>query len=552
MQIERGYVKIGCRHVHYRRAGSGPAIILLHASPVSSAMFLDQIRVYAERFTAIALDTPGYGLSDPLEIEKPAIADYADALVETLDALGLDRTLLYGRHTGASIAVEAARRHPGRVVKVLCDGYPVFPPEARQHYLDDYLVPLEPRWDGSHLAFWWLRYRDQHVFWPWDIQTSAKRADADVPDLDFLHRGFTQIMVAGDGYRIGYAAAFLHDAVDALAELHVPCWLTARPGDSLFAGFDKLPDGHEKRILPRDTAEAAAVEREMFETVRDEASIPAFPALAELQDGDRMFLPAVGGSLHARLSGSLDGRRPLVLIAPQPGGLASIAAEMAEIGAHWPVLGIEAPAQSDSDTPDPGSVEVSADWIIAALDHFGCKPCMVAGVRGSAGIAVEIGLRSGLAVALLDPPLLDAATRETYQTHYPVDITPRQEGGHVLTAWMLLRDERIWTPWYDRRRAAALPHISGLEAAELHARAADLLKQPYTVQSLMGQVWRHPLADRAAALTTPCCIIRRPYDTFATHATAGKLPQVVATPGNTVGMILAGMARDLEHAGEHS
>ena len=167
-------------------------------------------------------------------------------------------------------------------MRVLCDGYPIFPPESRQRYIDEYLVRLTPGWDGSHLAFWWLRYRDQHVFWPWDIQTTATRADTDVPDLAFLNRGFNQIMIAGDGYRIGYAAAFMHDALDALAELTIPAWLTVRPGDSLFNTYAALPAGHDKRVLPRDTIEAAHVERDMFDTARAEAFHASASGLAVL------------------------------------------------------------------------------------------------------------------------------------------------------------------------------------------------------------------------------------------------------------------------------
>ena len=102
--MKRGYIRVGKRYVHYRRAGHGAPVVLLHASPVSSAMFLEQLEVYARHFDAIAIDTPGYGLSTPLDHPAPEVADFADAVVETLDALGIDRCILYGRHTGASIA----------------------------------------------------------------------------------------------------------------------------------------------------------------------------------------------------------------------------------------------------------------------------------------------------------------------------------------------------------------------------------------------------------------------------------------------------------------
>src|SRR5690606_14891693 len=54
------------RRIHYRRAGSGPPLVLLHASPSSSRVQIPLLRAWADDFTVIALDTPGFGLSDPL------------------------------------------------------------------------------------------------------------------------------------------------------------------------------------------------------------------------------------------------------------------------------------------------------------------------------------------------------------------------------------------------------------------------------------------------------------------------------------------------------
>ena len=106
--IEHRFVTSGERRVMVRRAGSGPPVVLLHESPRSSAAFIPMIEALAERFTVIAPDTPGYGGSDPLDLHRPQIADYADALKEVMDALGLERAALFGRHTGAAIAIEFA------------------------------------------------------------------------------------------------------------------------------------------------------------------------------------------------------------------------------------------------------------------------------------------------------------------------------------------------------------------------------------------------------------------------------------------------------------
>ena len=115
----------GDRQVHYRRAGSGPPVVLLHQSPYSSNEHLGLIEDLAAAYTVIAPDTPGNGLSEPLSIPAEAVtmSDYADGLADFLTEIGLERTALYGFHTGSVCALEFSRRHPERVIVAICNGY---------------------------------------------------------------------------------------------------------------------------------------------------------------------------------------------------------------------------------------------------------------------------------------------------------------------------------------------------------------------------------------------------------------------------------------------
>ena len=75
MTIKRHYAYAGERRVHYRRAGEGAPLVLLHASPGSSAGLVSLIEDLAEHYTVIAIDSPGYGEStmrfaDVLEIAR--------------------------------------------------------------------------------------------------------------------------------------------------------------------------------------------------------------------------------------------------------------------------------------------------------------------------------------------------------------------------------------------------------------------------------------------------------------------------------------------------
>ena len=165
MDIRRRCVYAGDRRVHYRRAGSGPPLVMLHASPGSTYALEPLIALLGETRTVIAVDSPGYGESAGLGLEEPETEDFAAALVETFDALGLDRVDLYGTHTGSKIAVEFTGTNPGRVRRLVLDGIGAYTPEEREDLLANYTIDLSPRWDGSHLVRAWAMRRDMHMFW---------------------------------------------------------------------------------------------------------------------------------------------------------------------------------------------------------------------------------------------------------------------------------------------------------------------------------------------------------------------------------------------------
>ena len=230
MKITKHFVTVGNRRVHYLRAGSGPALAMLHASPCSAKVMRPCCRFSASASPASRSTRPGSVCRTSCAMPKPRIEDFADALAETLAALGVEQVATYGRHTGASIAVEFAARHPQRCAMAFADGYAVFAKPYTDEQLERYLEPIVPAWDGAHLLRLWFRYRDQHVFWPWNVQTAETRSDADVPNLDFLHRGVVELLEAGDDYRVGYAAPFRHRGLEVLRDLKSAGLLRSPPG----------------------------------------------------------------------------------------------------------------------------------------------------------------------------------------------------------------------------------------------------------------------------------------------------------------------------------
>ena len=64
-QVRKGYADTLLGQIHYREAGSGLPVVFLHESPLSSLMFEPALPLLGQLVHAVAMDTPGYGSSDP-------------------------------------------------------------------------------------------------------------------------------------------------------------------------------------------------------------------------------------------------------------------------------------------------------------------------------------------------------------------------------------------------------------------------------------------------------------------------------------------------------
>jgi 3-oxoadipate enol-lactonase len=107
--------------VHYRQAGEGPVLLLLHSNGHSGRQFEPMMERLATRFRCIAWDQAGHGDSDPLAAHA-SIPDFAARAVAFLDALGLDRVICLGNSVGGAIAAELAGRHADRLSQVfICE-----------------------------------------------------------------------------------------------------------------------------------------------------------------------------------------------------------------------------------------------------------------------------------------------------------------------------------------------------------------------------------------------------------------------------------------------
>jgi pimeloyl-ACP methyl ester carboxylesterase len=133
----------------------GPPLLCLHATAYSSQSFRPLLTACGGKRHCIALDTPGYGASDP-----PAapidMGGYADAFIDAAARLANGAVDVIGYHTGAYIAAEACLRRPDMFRRLIMIGVPYFHGADRAywealltapHSLGDSLAQFGERWD---------------------------------------------------------------------------------------------------------------------------------------------------------------------------------------------------------------------------------------------------------------------------------------------------------------------------------------------------------------------------------------------------------------------
>ncbi len=236
----RGYATTSIGQVHYRHEGdSGPAIVLFHESPLSSAIFEPALPFLGRSMRAYAFDTPGYGQSDAPPA-PPSVPEYAAILLEAMADLGIDRFVMTGCHTGAGIGLELARQAgPERVTHVVLSGVPLFRPDEWEPWLAQRVLGAGVAATGASAKEVFapdieLTRDGAHMQWAWDRTAARGRKDwpPDSP-IELVHMAVMQLLLAGPRYNWGYRAVWAYDPIPAVTSLRCPVLLLNAADDPL-------------------------------------------------------------------------------------------------------------------------------------------------------------------------------------------------------------------------------------------------------------------------------------------------------------------------------
>ncbi|KAK4442092.1 Alpha/Beta hydrolase protein [Podospora aff. communis PSN243] len=226
-QWEHGRVALKDVSIHFRYAGSGPPLLLIHGNPQHSLTWRIIGPILAEKFTVIAPDNRGAGDSSlPPDGNYSAAANAAD-LKGVLDFLNITSTYVFSHDKGVGFAAALAAEHPSLVKRL---------------GLSEYILPG-------------FGYEDAAAPAPyWDLYANWQLAFFSVPDAaEFFIRGREKEMLLWYFFHSSYSGteAFSEELVNRYASV------ISKPGflRSMLGPFDVKAVAADAALFKRVAAE---------------------------------------------------------------------------------------------------------------------------------------------------------------------------------------------------------------------------------------------------------------------------------------------------------
>ncbi len=112
--------------LHYKEAGQGFPLILLHGNDEDLTYFRRQIPVFAQIARVLAVDTRGHGQT-PRGKAPFTLTQFAADLLAFMDEQGIEKADLLGFSDGGNIALLFALKYPQRVRSLIICGANLYP-----------------------------------------------------------------------------------------------------------------------------------------------------------------------------------------------------------------------------------------------------------------------------------------------------------------------------------------------------------------------------------------------------------------------------------------
>jgi pimeloyl-ACP methyl ester carboxylesterase len=220
--MRRGYAETASGQLHYATTGRGDPLVLLGAAWQSSRSLAPLAAQLAAGYRVIAVDPLGTGNSDPLP-PGAGMDVIAGSIVQLLDSLAIERTHVWGLHTGNKIGAALGASSPERLRKLVLMGFShSLIPDQRQRNevilgrMGRYFDPETP---PDPLRGWTRSFRRLSTLW-WDDALTGSGGDAAAFDY-VKNLALDEIQSMAGTWGV-YRANFAYDLEGDLRSIAVP------------------------------------------------------------------------------------------------------------------------------------------------------------------------------------------------------------------------------------------------------------------------------------------------------------------------------------------
>lgn len=120
MKIERRHAQVDSTRIYYQVAGAGQPLVLVHGLSGSTRWWAHNIAPLAQHFRVHVIDLIGFGRT---RSRRPfALSEAAEALVNWMAHIGIERASFIGHSMGGFIGTDLAADFPERVERLVLVG----------------------------------------------------------------------------------------------------------------------------------------------------------------------------------------------------------------------------------------------------------------------------------------------------------------------------------------------------------------------------------------------------------------------------------------------
>jgi pimeloyl-ACP methyl ester carboxylesterase len=244
---------------------------------------------------------------------------------------------------------------------------------------------------------------------------------------------------------------------------------------------------------------------------------------------NRGFVEIEEGQIHYRTSGSADAP-PLVMLHGSPLSSYSIIPLIRAMGRHFRVIAPDTIGNGDSSPQQkfPVTINYMADAMMRGMAGLGLDRYYVYGFHTGGNVGIEAALAQPKTIKKLvidGMGLYSPKDQADLLANQAPEMTPDMEGTQLLRAWHLVRDGKIFWPWWNRTKEG----VRGLglsDADTMHDEVVELLKSIRTYHHNYRAALGYDKRPRVALLKLPVMVMAGETDMLRPYLeeAAGLIP----------------------------